>query len=692
MDRYPVSKENGPNIQHPRPVAPTQRKSIDNRTRTISSFQGLRGLAVIFVMLYHLFPATVKGGFLGVPVFLALSGYLVTDSFLRSYNTKRSLFLGDFYKKRISRIFPPLIFVLLILTTWIFWVHPDLLLNYRENLFSTIGGYNNWWQITQNLSYFDLHGNLNPLTHMWTMGLEIQFYLAWPLLMSVIVRINKHNTRFVTFAASFLLAVASFTAMVVLTALKFPITRVYYGTDTRAFSFLLGAMLAGLLPVSRLRRLTDYLPRKDLDFIGLIVTFLVLIFMFFLPGDRAIAYYFGIFSFSVLIVILLACVGDRRTVFGRVFSLKPLRVIGKRSYSLYLWQYSIMILSQDLLRFVKISYWTTVVVQLIVVVLMAEFTYRLTEVNWSRFVNYLLRSIQSDRSPEPTTRNRKMIANISVWLVVVFCFSSTVAAVVRAPTGKAAYTDELAERIEGQASDESVYEEDEALTAQKSGVEVQVGSALDFDSVLRLLDPEMETEPVETTDPAEYLSEQARLVVRNYPELTMGEDEVDFLQSLPITCIGDSVAASAAAELKNAMPMIDVDSKVSRQFPDGIKLLLEKQVSDNLQTDILFMLGTNGVLNDSMVQEVCTEFSDHNIYFLTVVELSPEVEERINQTLKRASQPYDNAVVIDWYEFAKTKPELFYGDATHPNATGAKVFAEFVAKELARSRLAEVTD
>lgn len=177
MDGYPVSKENGPNIQHPHRSAPTQRGTTDNGTRMISSFQGLRGLAVIFVMLYHLFPATVKGGFLGVPVFLALSGYLVTESFLRSYNTKQSLFLGTFYKNRIKRIFPPLIFVLLILTTWIFWVHPDLLLNYRENLFSTIGGYNNWWQIAQNLSYFDMHGNLNPLTHMWTMGLKSSFIL-----------------------------------------------------------------------------------------------------------------------------------------------------------------------------------------------------------------------------------------------------------------------------------------------------------------------------------------------------------------------------------------------------------------------------------------------------------------------------------------------------------------------------------
>lgn len=638
----------------------------------ITAFTGLRGLAVIFVMLYHWFPSTVKGGFLGVSLFLSLSGYLVTDSFLRTYKNTGKLQIGSFYLRRLQRLYPSLIFFLLVLTTWLLLVQPHALLNYRANFLSTLGGYNNWWQVTQNLSYFDLHGSVNPLTHMWTMGLEMQYYLVWPVIMLIIAKIGKEQARFTTFFVSAIFALLSYISMIVLYALNFPVTRVYYGTDTRAFSFLLGAMLAGLLSSERLRRLSEYLSRKFLDSLALACLAIIIAMFWFVPGTSGFTYYFGIFGFTVLSIILMTCIADRKTTFGLLFSFRPLVALGKRSYALYLWQYAIMVLAQDLLKFVKISYGLSVFLQTVIVFILSEITYRFIEQNSSGLARFLL-------SPEPYKGRKKSGSKtgwIAAFVVFLFLLSSTTVALIQAPTGQAGYAKELADRISGQ----------QVTTGVKGGlVEVNIGTTLSLEEAIRLINPESPsiTNTPPTPPPAPYHNDQAIAVNEKYPELTMDEVHTQMLKGLKITCVGDSLAASAQNELKVAMPHITVDGKVSRQFPDGIDILRELRDSGELEKNILFTLGTNGVLNDSMVNQLCTEFADYNLYFSTIIVPSAEVEDRINSIFERTIPQHSNAVLIDWYGFAKTKPDLFYQDATHPNPEGAKVYAQFIAKNVA---------
>ena len=602
MQGYPVTQADE-NFEH---SARTPRPTRQSGNPIISGFNGLRGIAVVFVMLYHWFPHTVRGGFLGVSIFLCLSGYLITDSFLRTWRREQSLQIGSFYMRRLRRIYPPLIFFLLILSTWIIWLQPTALLNYRGNLLSTLGGFNNWWQIAQNLSYFEVHGSVNPLTHMWTMGLEMQFYFIWPWLLLPIVWLGKRHPRQAVFFACGVLALLSFAAMVVLYALNFPLTRVYYGTDTRAFSFFLGGMLAGLLSSRRLAGLTDYLSRRTVDRIGLPAFLAVFALLIFLPGDRAVSYYFGIFAFSLLTALLMFCTSDRRSFFGRLFSFRPLQALGRRSYSLYLWQYAIMIIFRDQMKFVKISYYLNVFIQLLVVLLLAECSYRLVEVNWSRTARFLLRPISLRHSYE--NRNRKLTPHILALLLVICLFASTITALVKAPVGQADYTVELKERIQNPAA---------RLTREKPSVEVEVGSPLGLDVVKRLMQGEQSevpspADPIEQPDPTETDASSPPVT----SEIALTAAEAELIQNLPLTCIGDSLAESAKYELQEIIPNITVDGLVSRQFPDGISLLREMREAGTLQKDILYMLGTNGVINDAMMTELCTEFADYNLYFL----------------------------------------------------------------------------
>ena len=146
--------------------------------------------------------------------------------------------------------------LLLLISTWVIFFQRSLLNSYGANSSSVLFGYNNWWQISRSLSYFDQHGNFNVMTHMWTLSLEFQIYLVWPLIVSILTLFGRRGLRRRTFNLTLILTLISYILMVVVFARTGNVTRVYYGTDTRLFSFTLGAALATLFLV-KLLKVTD---------------------------------------------------------------------------------------------------------------------------------------------------------------------------------------------------------------------------------------------------------------------------------------------------------------------------------------------------------------------------------------------------------------------------------------------------
>ena len=212
------------------------------KSRYIPALDGLRTLAVVAVVLYHLNLTWAQGGLLGVTIFFVLSGYLITRLLLNEVAKTGHIDLKSFWIRRIRRLFPAVVTVVVVTCALCTIFNHVMLTKMRPDILPSLLFFNNWWQIAQDVSYFNALGDPSPLTHFWSLAIEEQFYLIWPPLLFAMVsmHVSKPNTRRVVLG----LAAVSALAMMVLYNPTADPSRVYYGTDTRVFSLLLGAWMA----------------------------------------------------------------------------------------------------------------------------------------------------------------------------------------------------------------------------------------------------------------------------------------------------------------------------------------------------------------------------------------------------------------------------------------------------------------
>jgi len=284
---------------------------------------GLRAIAVLAVIAYHLRVGFATGGLLGVGVFFTLSGYLITDILLEGWVT-RKLSLKNFWLARARRLLPALFTMLAVVLLWVWIGNPDLLGTLRGETISSIFFTENWWAIAQNMSYFDRFGAPSPMSHLWSLAVEEQFYIIWPWLLLLLLKISpakdhgkrarreriRPNLALITLG----LAVVSAVLMAVLYEPGFDNTRVYEGTDTRAFALLFGAALAMVWPSRRLDRDLPAKARRNMDLLGVgaLVVILVLIWQtselspFLYRGGMVIL----ALATTVLVAVLALAVGS----------------------------------------------------------------------------------------------------------------------------------------------------------------------------------------------------------------------------------------------------------------------------------------------------------------------------------------------------------------------------------------------
>lgn len=312
--------------------------------KQILGLDGLRAIAVIGIVLYHMFPSLIKGGFLGVNLFFVLSGYLMAVTSQNAWE-KHKFSLGSFYKKRIIRIYPALLLTVCGTAILLMIFIPSAMRGIRSEAFSIIGGYNNWWQISQNASYFTKINGTSAFTHIWSLAIELQYYLIWPLLFIICICIkrwigNKGSITFLLF-----LAACSVLAMVLIYQPGEDPSRVYYGTDTRFFSLLLGSAL-GLSHNQQPGRRRRRRGVKYLVFF-LVSVLLTAVLFFVVDGQSSLTYQLILPLSSLLFAALIFLVSIPELPFGQWLDCKPLSFIGKRSYEIYLCQYPIGVLFQQ---------------------------------------------------------------------------------------------------------------------------------------------------------------------------------------------------------------------------------------------------------------------------------------------------------------------------------------------------------
>nr|WP_313788743.1 acyltransferase [Paenibacillus larvae] len=272
--------------------------------RFMSGLDGLRALAVLAVIIYHLNPDWLPGGFFGVGMFFVLSGYLVTDLLMARRIQTGSFCLKDFWVSRIRRLVPAVLVMLTTVVAWITLTDPSRLVSLRGDVVSTMLYAKNWWLIFHQVSYFESFGPPSPFLHLWSLAVEGQFYLVWPLLLAVMIRLK--------FRRIYLLGVL--TTGIVLSALLMGLyyepgtdpSRVYYGTDTRVFALLIGALLAILWPSRRLSDKISASARRILDITGTVSLGLLLYLLWSVGEYDPFVYRGGLLILSAVTAVLIA--------------------------------------------------------------------------------------------------------------------------------------------------------------------------------------------------------------------------------------------------------------------------------------------------------------------------------------------------------------------------------------------------
>ena len=584
----------------------------------------IKAISLISVIIYHLYE--YKGTYIGVVLFFVISGYLITEVL---YERDDSYF--KFIKRRYIKIFPPLIAVLTLSYLAFYYFYGFINIKLIFNSLSSLFGLSNIYQIYSGMSYFERSGDLFPLLHTWSLSIEIQFYVIFPFLIYLFKKM-KLNVKFIA-AIIIILSLISGSIMIYKEYMNYDISAIYYGTDTRIFSILIGSAFYFLFKNKKLN-----LKRANI----LSYVFLGIIVVITLSVDYSSkSNYYG-FLYLISILGGFITVTSLKTGFldfkGPIA--KPLSKLGEHSYVYYLWQYPIMIYSLEYFKWSDIDYNYTVILQIIILIILSEISYK-----------FLIESKQGS------------IILRRIFLVIY------VAILVFLPIS----TESNSEEVQNRANeiDNNLGTNNFNNTAHDNTKKEYKIDNIDY--IAEKLLKEI----------ALFKEQQDKKIEKKVDEtVEKEEDKVDnSIEAEDYTFIGDSVMKMGEPYIKEIFKDANIDAKVSRQFTDLPNVLEALKDSKKLKNIVVIHLGTNGVINKESFESSMKLLEGKTVYLMNTVVPKPW-EKSVNKSLEEWSADYSNITIIDWHKYAKGEKKLFYKDATHPKPEGAKKYAEFILESI----------
>lgn len=603
------------------------------RLRRVPGIDGLRGLAVIAVVLYHFFKPTFHGGFLGVDVFFVLSGFLITSLLIRERASTGRISLKYFWTRRIRRILPAAFTVMATVAAITLVIAGDSQVGMGWQMLSILTFSNNWVQIAQSHSYF---ADTVPqvFSHYWSLAVEEQFYVIWPLLFVLLCALGLRRKHWLVVTG--LLGITSAVLMGVLYQPGVDPTRVYYGTDTHAFGLLLGAFMAFWMSSRNASLLADSWPKyqtfarfpKVVGFnsivalIGLCALFVVL------PDTGAWTYRGGIALASVLSGIVLYAIVQEIGPVSWIFNSRILRWLGERSFSLYLWHWPlIVIISEPFRAHGQKHSLIAGFIALVITVLLSAFWYRYIETPFRRHgVGATFRTFFYPIL-HPRKASRKIPQHLAALVVIVGITAMAVVSGVTAP------------------KESEIQRDLEAMRA--AGIESRPGLA-------RLWEPQLEKEK------------------RTAPT---GDD---------ITALGDSVMLASLPSLQQAFPGIYVNADVSRAWAWAPDHIAQMKRDGTLDRFVVLGLGTNGNAAPGEIDGVIQEIGPNHVIILVSPYGDRPWMEKSREQIYAAVKKYDNVYLARWFQAVAKDPTVVRADGIHPGEEGGRLYAQAIQDALQR--------
>lgn len=616
-------------------------KTLENR-RYVTGFDGIRTIAVVGVIFYHLFPNIMRGGYLGVPIFFVVSGYLITDLLRQEWLLRESIDVKGFYIRRMKRLYPGLIAMLSLSSVYIFFFQRDLLNNLRGVVASSIFYYNNWWQIFKGFSYFDRFTTQSPFTHIWSLAVEAQYYVIWPLLFILLKRSIKHSKKISGLIIT--AAVASGVLMAVLYIPGADPTRVYYGSDTRLFSILLGSGLAFVWPSFRLKKELPIKAKNLLNGIGISSFIVLLSSLLFLADHFSFVYYGGMFIVSIFAALLVAVTAHQGADINRWLTNPLFTWVGKRSYGIYLYQFPVMVFYEAKIKNLSNHILLHSLIEIALILAISELSYRWIEKPFGKFYYKNPWVTMKDVFRKPWVTGPKLIALISI---VLFCISLFAWAV--APSNEVT--------VEQQQLQKNIAENKKKADQRKEA--------------------EKAKNEGKTTGSTKASAPEATI--------DLNAEEIKKAQTMEITAFGDSVILDAAAGLQEIFPKMIVDGEVGRQLHTSALIIEKLDKEKLLKNTILVGLGTNGSFSEAQFDEFMTAVgSKRKVFWSNVHVPTRRWQNDVNEMLENMKRKYKNLVIIDWYGYSHEHEEWFYDDRVHPNVSGQVKYSRFIASQLVK--------
>lgn len=600
--------------------------------RYINGLDGLRAMAVLAVIAYHLNIPYTAGGFLGVTVFFVLSGYLITSLLVSEWDQTKRIDLRQFWIRRAKRLLPAMFLVLIALNIVTPLLRPELITNLRQDTIAATFYYSNWHYIFQELSYFEAFEKPSLLTHFWSLAIEEQFYIFWAVVILFFLKIVK--SRKAIFLFILLTSVVSAAWMTILHDPNLDPSRVYYGTDTRIFSLLIGASFAVIATRQPLTKFNKW-PFEIMATTGLAV---FLLMIFYTNQYDSFVYDGGMALLSLTTACLVMSLAlSPSLIVNKILEWKPLKWIGIRSYGIYLWHYPIHLFMNSNINTGGLN-GLKICLEITLTFLVASISYTYVE------------------NPIRQGAFRFNMKNSFVILTTVFLllfFSNSM-------FSKEKYSNEA-----------EAHEVEVHTTVQHYGLKEYPHPPVHHNYQKTNISPD-QTNNQQPEKPS----------VTNNTGKTPSTSTV---VTKKITAIGDSVLINPAPYLKKKFPNITIDAKVSRQMRHAQTIVTTLKKTNQLGEIVVIELGTNSPFPDKTLTSLIEAIGNNRKILLVNVRVPRPWESVVNKSLATISKKYPNTTVVDWYSTSANHNEYFVKDGVHLKPEGAKTYAAMIEKAIQKA-------